>query len=1143
MLLIQPYILCNYLPAQSNNHELPNRILKAKLTNSSIILPDRFIISGSEIIKHKDTILDTSEYNINRLTGLLFIKNDKYNSDTLTIYYKYLPLDLNISYQKKGLHDYGDSVVISKSIEREKAVIQSTDDIFGGSINKSGSLIRSFSLGSNKDLTLNSGFRLQLSGEITEGVMVTASLTDETTPLLPEGNTQTIKEIDKIFINVNHKNFDVVLGDFVFENKSDFFGNITRKLAGGMLNLKTDEFDFGIAYGSPPGKFTVNEFLAADGVQGPYRLTSSEGSPNILIIPNSEKVYLNGIALKRGELEDYTVDYSTSEITFTIKNLLTKNSRIMVEFEYSDQQYERSFVSVTSNGKFFNEKLHSNILLMQEGDLEDSPVDFVMNDENRKILESAGNDKLKASRESITFVGIDSITGKGLGQYSIRDTVISGNNIKYYLYNPGSVDAVFSIRFSYIGEGKGSYIRESFLVHKWVGEGKGDYQPINLLPMPERKRFASWNLFYQPDSALVISNELALSNYEVNKLSLLDEGGISGIGIDTKIKYKIATPEMFNWGKGKMSIALRNYYVSDKFKTPNKYNEIDYYHAWNINDSLDAKKNIFTLAFDYDPSKILSLGYQFSNNNYGFDSRAQRNIINFALTDEIYPQFKLSVTDIRNREPGFESSFSNQTYETFYRVQGIKINGRLLNESKEVFDKEKANLITGYEIKAFTGGIGHSFGRKSEIGYEMEYREDFSPIDSQLRKESSRIINKLNINYSELNDIFIQLNGGFQKKNINPDFKLLNKGNDMSLFVKSLLRYSNSKRSIESNVFYETSSQYSAKTQKLYLRVEKGKGSHIYVGDINKNNVADESEFQQVKYDGDYIPVSVKTDELIPVTDLKTSFRLKLTPSREINRADSFFESLISNISTETNLQVNETNKTSNSSDIFILKLSKFMNDSLTLKGGNLFTQDLYLLEKSKFVNIRYRYNARNSISQYTYGIEKKNSIERSLRFRFYFMNEITNETVLLSSNDNSISLGSMDRNYNLSNREISTTFSYRPITELEISFNLLSGTREDFRQSVSAGINSQTLGFNYSLMEKGNFVINFERNEMLIKPEPEFIPYNLTDGKNTGISWLINSNFSYNFNSFTTCSFSYLGRKSQKNFLHNMNLEVRLIF
>ena len=115
------------------------------------------------------------------------------------------------------------------------------EDIFGPGLQKSGTLIRGFTVGTTKDFSLNSGLRLQLSGNLTDDIEIVAALTDQNTPIQPEGNTERLEEIDKVFIQIKHQNATGTFGDYNLTNRNGEFGVINRKLQGlmGTVNFES----------------------------------------------------------------------------------------------------------------------------------------------------------------------------------------------------------------------------------------------------------------------------------------------------------------------------------------------------------------------------------------------------------------------------------------------------------------------------------------------------------------------------------------------------------------------------------------------------------------------------------------------------------------------------------------------------------------------------------------------------------------------------------------------------------------------------------------------------------------------------------------------------------------------------------------
>ena len=100
------------------------------------------------------------------------------------------------------------------------------------------------------------------------------------------------------------------------------------------------------------------------------------------------------------------------------------------------------------------------------------------------------------------------------------------------------------------------------------------------------------------------------------------------------------------------------------------------------------------------------------------------------------------------------------------------------------------------------------------------------------------------------------------------------------MLVRSQTRYTPLKRGIEADLLYQVSTEQSSRLQRVFVRVTPGTGQYRYLGDLNNNGIADEEEFVPVRFDGDYVAVTVPTDELVPIIDLNTSMRLRITPSR-----------------------------------------------------------------------------------------------------------------------------------------------------------------------------------------------------------------------------------------------------------------------
>jgi hypothetical protein len=195
---------------------------------TAVQLSHDLIIPNSESVYLDSSKLKRGvDYLIENSTGRITLKLKReidFRSSKIIIYiqYNFLPFSFQPFYRHKNFSIHRDSI-------NHRATVVATNvsplsDIFGNELQKSGSIFRGFSVGSNRDLTLNSGFRLQFAGKLSSDVEILAALTDENTPIQPEGNTQTLQELDKVFVEIKGTNYEATLGDFYLDLVGSDFG-------------------------------------------------------------------------------------------------------------------------------------------------------------------------------------------------------------------------------------------------------------------------------------------------------------------------------------------------------------------------------------------------------------------------------------------------------------------------------------------------------------------------------------------------------------------------------------------------------------------------------------------------------------------------------------------------------------------------------------------------------------------------------------------------------------------------------------------------------------------------------------------------------------------------------------------------------
>lgn len=384
----------------SRNLYLKETTIQGNGSRGPYPLPDYFILSETEIVSLAGrSMMRHLDYSMDYDAGEITFQNPVPEGTSIHISYHRLPIGLKRSYSHRRL---------VRSTTQDEIKIEPGEISSGRALDLpdmsqlriGGSKSLGISLGSDRDLSLEQALRLNITGTIAKDIEVVALLSDQSSPLQPEGTTQTLEELDKVAIELRGKHVQATFGDYTLSLQNTEFGRFNRKLQGAMGQLTYPTGHLNISGASSKGIFTTNRFMGIEGNQGPYQLKNDNGSVNIIILGGTERVWIDGEPMRRGEHNDYTIEYANGQITFTRHRLITAESRIVVDFEYIDEDYRRSLYAGNGSLSLGGEKVQADVTFFRESDDRDDPLSVMLSDADRNILAAAGDDTDAATNDS-----------------------------------------------------------------------------------------------------------------------------------------------------------------------------------------------------------------------------------------------------------------------------------------------------------------------------------------------------------------------------------------------------------------------------------------------------------------------------------------------------------------------------------------------------------------------------------------------------------------------------------------------------------------------------------------------------------------------------------------------------------------------
>jgi hypothetical protein len=775
--------------------------------------------------------IDSSAYTIDFKSGKILFKENFTSKDTLEVKYLTFPEFLTKTY---SIYDE-DKVVPNKAgqLFTIKNPNKSTFKPFDG-LNTNGSITRGVTIGNNQNTVVNSNLDLQITGKLSDKVSLRASIQDSNIPLQDGGYSQKLDEFDQIFIELFSDKWNIRAGDLFLENRKASFLNFNKKVQGisSHFTFGTDEnkTDIFASAALVRGQYARSTFTGQEGNQGPYKLRGNNGELYVLVISGSERVFVNGILLTRGENNDYTIDYNAGEVIFTSLFPITSEMRINVEYQYTDRNYTRFITYAGASHE--TEKWTIGGFLYSENDVKNQPLQQNLSEEQVAVLQNAG-DNLSLMNAPSAY--LDSYSEN---KVLYKKVIVSGVEVFEYSNNPD--DELYNVRFSLVGNNQGNYILANNQaigkIYEYIepvaGISQGNYEPVVRLIAPTKIQIATILGGYNPSEKTKIDFEIGVSNNDQNLYSNLDDKNNNGIAGKINAKQRLLSQKTTIDGFANLQ------FIQQDFKTIERLFTIEFNRDWNLTSPLGSQSLLIS-GFDFNFNEKGSAKYQLERLDFSENFSGTRHSIFANYNHKNFTLFNQSSAMKSDGSYSNSKFIRNQTRAKYnFKKNWVGSSFNFEDNSEKLVETNEYSILSQKfaEYGAFIGR-GDSTNVFVELGY-LQRKND------SLQNGNIQRVNHSNSYY--LNSQLIKT----EKSNLSIFVKYrtlkyedIAKKDEPSLNSRIMYNDRFFDQLMQLSTIYENSSGTIAQQEFTYLEVEPGQGVYTW-NDYNNNGIQELQEFE-----------------------------------------------------------------------------------------------------------------------------------------------------------------------------------------------------------------------------------------------------------------------------------------------------------
>ena len=1028
-----------------------------------------------------------------------------------------------------------------------------------GTINYSGSFGRGIAFGNSQDAVVTSSLNLQLSGYLADSIEIVAAITDNNIPIQPDGTTQQLNEFDRIFLQFKKKNWNLSLGDIDIRQNKSYFLSFYKRLQGIAFETTSQIAphisNTSLMSGSiAKGKFTRNIIQGQEGNQGPYRLQGANNEFYFVLLANTERVYIDGELLQRGEDRDYVINYNTAEVSFTPKRMITKDSRIQIEFEYADRNYLNANLYFT-NLTNFNDKLRVTVSAFNNSDAKSSPINQSLDPSQKIFLRSLGDSINNAfykiatpdtfSAGKILYKKIDSVYNNGAGHDSV------------FVYSTNPDSALYTLSFADVGVGKGDYLPDfngaNGKVYKWIapvnGVKQGEFEAAIFLVTPKKQQVVSMLIDYDISKKTNITTELAYSNYDVNTFSNIDKADNKGYA--AKIKFT-NIKDLRGENKMKLLTDAGFEYTDARFHPLERLRTVEFLRDWGLPYVVPASdETIVTGGAQLSDAKK-SFRYQFTDYRRGSGFNGVRNTI--LQTQDIKGwhfnnQFNLSNTN-SSIEKGYFFRPVIDISKKFKQLWNYTIGANFSVERNEIRNKAIDSVTaTSFAFQTFQLSVKSAENKANRWGITYLTRENKYPYGKSLIK--SDVSHNINVNGQFLQNPRHQFrwNITYRKLDI-VNSSITTQTADQSVLGRLEYQVNEWKGLLTGNLLYEAGSGQEQKRDYAFLEVPAGQGQYTWI-DYNGDGVQQLNEFEVALFQDQakYIKIFTPSNVFIKANYNTFNYSININPRALIDpRNAGSLKQFMGKINLQSSLQIAKKEISGG-----IVQLNPFktpLSDTALINLASIFINSFSFNRFSTKWGIDVSNSRNNGKSLLTYGLESRALNEWSSRARVNISKalqlDITGKT---GSSQLATANAKFDnRNYNVSQYSLEPRISLTRGTVLRFitSFKYTSkkNNQGDKETYSSNAVNTE---IKYNILQSASVLTKFTYSNISFSPLANAnttVGYNMLDGLLPGKNYLWNIEVTKRLANNLEINIQYEGRKpGEARVVHVGRASVRAIF